>query len=166
MYSLSVVFLDFFKKSKSLCVFFLWAIFTVCLFTVYVFIYYVPLPSNLDPWIPDSLAIETQASNVIFKIYRVLVMCQTEINICARPFCNFLTVSNIKVRSDYINSTMRCKETLVYPLLSSMGPALSLHIINQKKRDNVSHSNVEAFLSSFKSYYYAIIIDLIIIYLL
>lgn len=77
------------------------------------------------------------------------VRSQTEISVCTRPFCNFLEVSNIKVRFDYINNTKRGKTILGDPLLSSMGPGLLLEFINQKKNDSVSYSNVKAPLQAF-----------------
>lgn len=113
-------------------------------FAVCVCIHYTPLSSSLYQGIPVFLVIETLAPNVIFKIYKVPVRCQTEISVWARPFRNFLKVSNIKVGSDYINNTMRGKTTLGDSLLSFMGLGLSLEIINQKKNDNVSHSKGES----------------------
>lgn len=77
--------------------------------------------------------------------------CQTEISVCARPFCNFLEVSNIKVKPNYIKNTMRGKTTLWdFLLSSSMVLGLSLEFVNQKKNDNVSNCNVKAFIYSFE----------------
>lgn len=121
---------------------------TIFFFAVWDFIHHTPLPRSLDQGIPVFLITETEAPNVIFKIYKVPMRCHTEITVCARPFCNFPEVSNNKVRSDCINNTMRGKTTLGNSLLSSMGPGLSLEVINQKKSHSVSHSNVKAFIYS------------------
>lgn len=134
IYSICVVFLDL-KQNK--CVLFLYVIFSFLL-NVYSFQFFLNLKHKH-----------------IFKIYKVPVRCQTEIGVRARPFCNFCEVSNIKVRFDYINNTKRGKTTL--GTLNSMGPGLSLEFINQKKNGNVSHSNVNSFVYSFKPlllYYY------------
>lgn len=59
--------------------------------------------------------------------------CQNEINLYARPFCNFPAISNTKIRFDYTNSTMTGKKTLKNFLLSSVGPGLSLQTTKQMK---------------------------------
>lgn len=121
------------KKIKNHHLLFWCAIFTVILFTVYVLVYWVPLPNNQYQYISVFLVIEIEIPNAIFEVYKVQMRCQNEINLYARPFCNFPAISNTKIRFDYTNSTMTGKKTLKNFLLSSVGPGLSLQTTKQMK---------------------------------
>lgn len=106
IYSICVVFLDL-KQNKSLCVLFLYVVFSFLL-NVYSFTTHFIQAT----WFKEFQFFLNLKHKHIFKIYKVPVRCQTEIGVSARPFCNFCEVSNIKVRFDFINNTKRGKTTL------------------------------------------------------